>query len=254
MTNMQKLTRKQALERAIEILSIDLGKSEDRQEVVDMLKLIANELPLVYWTEEVVFDAFDQFIIENGRAPFAKEVTKEKHLPSSTTIRKLFNMEIGAFIKKYYSEYQKEINRGCCNPKYIDKDYWINYFKQHYNVVLDKVIKATIDNNRRSLDCNIPWHIKNAENTKKVLTQKEYDDFREENTPCAQVIMQMAGASSWIPLLKMCGIRTNRHMSKEDFNIITVHPEPSKEGAELAKKLYIDVLASLQERGIYVKS
>ena len=67
-----RITRKQAVLRAIEVLS----ESKENYEICKVLGGLAAELPLSHWTEDSILDATNQFLNEHGRLPAAVDFIK----------------------------------------------------------------------------------------------------------------------------------------------------------------------------------
>ena len=61
-----KITRKDALNNAIAIISEKIDDNFEIEETVRILKELRDSLPLVHWTEETIFDSVNQFIKDNG--------------------------------------------------------------------------------------------------------------------------------------------------------------------------------------------
>lgn len=64
------MTRKEALKKAIEILSETI-------DITALLQDIYDELPLIHWTDKSIRDTVEQFIIDNIRVPTATDFKKK---------------------------------------------------------------------------------------------------------------------------------------------------------------------------------
>ncbi len=93
------MTIKKSLELAISIVSE--SNNPDKDEITRALQICHDTLHTMQWTKELVFDACDQFILENQRDI---TVTDFDHalLPRHTTIKRLFHMTAAEFRDKYY--------------------------------------------------------------------------------------------------------------------------------------------------------
>ncbi|MCL2639140.1 MAG: hypothetical protein FWD48_12335 [Oscillospiraceae bacterium] len=94
------MTRKQALHKALEVLT-DL-------EAIKKINELLEEMPLTCWSEAKIFDSIDQFVLDNGRNPTATDFIKN-NMPPHTVIKLRFGMTLGEFLAEYYP--QPEFNR-----------------------------------------------------------------------------------------------------------------------------------------------
>lgn len=162
-----KITRKQAVLRAIEILS----KSKENQEICKVLQELLDELPLSHWTEKSLKDSIEQFLLENNRLPNSEDYLTNKNLPSRCTIKSKTGLSMEEYYNKYYSNFYYN-NNSIYNHKEIE--HWVELFKEQY-------IK----------------HDKPGLNT--------FDKLRDEGTPCVQTYCKIIGISTWNELLEYCG-------------------------------------------------
>lgn len=103
------MTRKQALEQAIE-----LCKENNKTEVSEVLMSLCNELPLVRWTQESIVDAVKQFHIDYHRPPRAKEFDNNPKLPCHAMVRLRFGTGTHALVTKCFPP-------KCCSERYGHK-------------------------------------------------------------------------------------------------------------------------------------
>ena len=89
------MTRKQALHKALETLT--------DKEAIDRINEILKEMPFTRWNELTVFDAIDQFVIDNGINPTASDFTA-KGMPPHPVIKLRFGVTLGEFLEKYYPQ------------------------------------------------------------------------------------------------------------------------------------------------------
>ena len=172
-----QMTRKQALSKAISILSED--KKND--EIVLVLQNLLNEYPYSRWRKETVIDSITQYAIEhNNCLPQIHELTKENKLPSKTVIEYLFGYSsINLFYKEYFSEYKIEGYNSPYRQQTIE--YFICIFKENYEMM------------------------KQNNKGRKFIGARAYDKMRMENTPCSKTIIRNCGLNSYNELLVMCG-------------------------------------------------
>lgn len=88
-----RMTRKQALHKALEALTDNDAKGKLRE--------LLDELPLVNWTEKSIFDTIDQFIQDHDRPPTVTDF-KKKGLPPHTVIKLRFGINLREFLDMYY--------------------------------------------------------------------------------------------------------------------------------------------------------
>ena len=162
-----KITRKQAVLRAIEVLS----ESKENYEICKVLESLAEELPLSHWTEKSILDATNQFLNEYGKLPSALDFNKVGYLPNRCTIKNKLGLNMEEFYKKYYSTFYYN-NNSIYNHK--DINHWINLFKEQYI----KHDKPTLNN---------------------------FDKVRDEGTPCVTTYCKITGVNTWNELLEYCG-------------------------------------------------
>lgn len=92
------MTRKQALHKALEVLS--------DSEVINRINEIIDELPLTGWSEKTIFDTIDQFVIDHGRNPTATDFIP-KGMPPHPVIKLRFGMTLGEFLARHYPQPEK---------------------------------------------------------------------------------------------------------------------------------------------------
>lgn len=211
-----KITRKQAVLRAIEVLS----ESKENEEICKVLENLAEELPLSHWTENSILDVTNQFLNDNGKLPASVDFLKVDYLPSRCTIKNKLGLTVEEFYKKYYSNFY-------CNSNsiynYKDIEYWTNMFKEQY-----------IKHGKPSLNI--------------------FDKIRDEDTPCVQTYCKIIGVSTWNELLEHCGflvIGQNEHSKvkpqrkKINYSVVCkfnkdISAEKIKETNKKLKKIIIN--------------
>ena len=90
------MTRKQAMSAAIEALN-----ASGQTEAAEILHTLSGELPFFSWSEEAIFDAVDQFILDYGRVPTTTDF-KKRGLPPHTVIKRRFGVTLQAWLEQNY--------------------------------------------------------------------------------------------------------------------------------------------------------
>lgn len=91
------MTRKTALYKAIE----QLKTNEGNEEIIQKLKDLVSELPIIHWTDKSIRDRVEQFIEENGRNPTASDFRK-KGMPPHPVIRQKYKINLAEWLKENY--------------------------------------------------------------------------------------------------------------------------------------------------------
>lgn len=164
------MTRKQALLKALELLD----KNKDI-EVINKITEILNELPLINWTKDTIFDTLNQWVIDNGRNPTTTNL-KKKGLPPHPVIKFRFNMTAMEFLNMYYPQPIK-----LCNSKVYymkTKEYWCNDFIKQYQII-------------------------------KPTSAEEYNCKRNKNTPSWQCVANICEVKKWYDFLRLNTLEIN---------------------------------------------
>ena len=90
------MTRKQALSAAIEALN-EAGQAE----AAAILHTLSGELPFFSWSEDAIFDAVEQFILDHGRVPTTTDF-KKRGLPPHTVIKRRFGVTLQEWLEQNY--------------------------------------------------------------------------------------------------------------------------------------------------------
>ena len=187
------MTRKQAISQAISILSKDAKNSN----IVSKLKELESELPLSRWTKESILDSIATYAEEhNGILPLASDLTTENNLPSNTVIEAKFHISsMEEFFNKYFPDFKSLGKQYKSNSPYKNEniDYFITVFKNNY----DRIIKN---------------------NSKKVST-KNYDKYRNKNTPTLITILRNCNCKNYSELLILCGYKNKTEPIKANINV-----------------------------------
>ena len=174
-----KMTRKQAISRAIDILS----RNKENVDIVLKLQELYSEMPLSSWTKDSIIDSIETYALEHDNIlPQAKDLISENRLPSNTVIGAKFNMtSMESFFKKYFPHLNKKNNYS---SPYKDKgeDYFIEIFKDNYTRI------------QKSLGV-------------KVVSAKTYNKNRQKETPFYGTIVKQCGCNSYDDLLIKCGYK-----------------------------------------------
>ena len=100
------MTQREALDRTVEIIKDYeekvLGKETNTtQEIISMLLKMKSSAKMINWSKDLVFEILDEWRDKHGRNPSATDLV-EAGMPSSTVIKKVFDMKSSAFLKIYY--------------------------------------------------------------------------------------------------------------------------------------------------------
>ena len=90
------MTRKQALSAAIEALN-----ATGQHDAAEILHTLSGELPFFSWSEEAIFDAVEQFILDHGRVPTTTDF-KKRGLPPHTVIKRRFGVTLQEWLEQNY--------------------------------------------------------------------------------------------------------------------------------------------------------
>ncbi len=107
------MTRKQALHKAIEVLS----HSDEYVEEIQILTEISAELPLMHWSDSSIRDTIEQFILDNGRVPTTTDFNK-KGMPSHPVIKQKYKITLSEWLDKNYPT--MKLNREELKVKYTE--------------------------------------------------------------------------------------------------------------------------------------
>lgn len=91
------MTRKQALHKAIEVLS----KSSKYKEEIRLLQELSEELPLIHWSDSSIRDTVEQFILDNGRVPTVTDF-KRKGMPPHPVIKQKYKITLSEWLDQNY--------------------------------------------------------------------------------------------------------------------------------------------------------
>lgn len=186
------MTRKQALEAAIELLS----SRRECTEIVEKLEECAAELPFAGWSEEAIFDACDQFIYEHNRLPNTRDFAG-KGLPSHTVIKHRFGVNVSEFRKKYYGDLH---TRGSSVFGDRAPDEWAALFVEEYTRL-------------------------------KPASAADYNRLRPKHIPSWTTIAKMLGAKSWVELRNSLNLPPYKKTRSEAPGRFSVRcSSPSMEG------------------------
>jgi len=117
------MTRKQALHKALELLTDEAAK----EKIVDIL----SDMPFTGWSEKTIFDTIDQFIIDHGRIPTATDF-KKKGLPPHPVIKLRFGITLREFLNKHYPSQQLSDSKIFGHKS---KEDWQAFFIKNYHLI-----------------------------------------------------------------------------------------------------------------------
>lgn len=201
------MNRKQAILKAIEVLSTDSNNSE----VIDKLKEVANEMPSSTWTRESILDSIDTYATEhNNTLPGIVELNSSNKLPTDVTIKKFFSTpSIISFWKEYFPQYKMKERKSPYNNE--PNDFFIATFKQNYEKIKNKY-------------------------DLKYVKYAQYEKYREPNSPCANTIRRNCNCKTYNDLLILCGYK-KKSSPVVSVSHVKVTDEYDKEFYDYLKKL-----------------
>lgn len=91
------MTRKTALHKAIE----QLKKIKGNEEIIEKLQDLAEELPIIHWSDKSIRDRVEQFAEENGRNPTVSDFRK-KGMPPHPVIKQKYKINLAEWLDKNY--------------------------------------------------------------------------------------------------------------------------------------------------------
>lgn len=192
----KRMTRKQAVLEAITILS----QNEENVNIVLKLQDILEELPLSSWTKKSIIDTIENYAIEHdNRLPYERELTTENHMPSNTVIYNKFGIKsLREFYAKHFPDFTAKALYGTPYCDLTQEDFR-NIFTKNYN------------------------RIKNELQVKNV-TNKLYNIYKEEKSPCAETIMRNCNCATYNDILILCNIK-NKNEPLETHLTITYNDD-----------------------------
>ena len=91
------MTRKQALQRAIEVLTEKGGETD----AIGRLQEMLNELPIIHWTDASIRDRVEQFRLDHGRFPTASDF-KKRGMPPNSVIAQHYGVSLQTWLSQNY--------------------------------------------------------------------------------------------------------------------------------------------------------
>ncbi len=193
------MTRKEALLIAI--------KNQTNPDVIEKLQDIYDEEPSIRWSKKKILDAVEQFILDNNRLPYTKEMNSIAVLPPHSNIRYYFNMSCIEFFNAYFPDYM--IGRYFTNTELLLKTFKKEYARLNYP------------------------------------TYDKYNSLRSKNLPCAPTIIKRCNMRNWKDLITQCGFidKYNQQREKEkpgyiDMSKITCTVHRMERTAEEYDEIY----------------
>jgi len=138
-----KLTRREALQKAISILS---AQRIDYSEEVQLLSDILEELPLKHWTDKSIHDSVQDFIKRSNRLPNVSDFGRFP-FPPHTVISNLYGITVKSWLEIYYPTYKPTQEER--------KITYTEAFKTEYLKI--KPTSARDYNKRRNKEC-VSWN------------------------------------------------------------------------------------------------
>jgi RNA polymerase sigma factor (sigma-70 family) len=113
------MTRKQALHKAIEAL-----KLQGENEAAEVLEQMGGDLPIMHWSDVVIRDTVDQFVVDHGRLPNAVDF-KRPGMPPYRVFMEHYGLAPSDWLQATYPEHfpTKEQQMDMYTQAFIE-DYW----------------------------------------------------------------------------------------------------------------------------------
>lgn len=167
------MTRKQAIQYAIEAIKNNGDDSDKIKQAEKCLLSILNDLPLTTWSKDAIFDACNQYCEKHNRSYLTVTDFKSKELPPHMVIKKRFGISAAEFRDKYYP-------RPVVDPKHS---------------VYCKMTKEEYTYEFACFCANYSY-----------LTQEEYNKCKPSYLPTWHVLATMNGVTRWSELLNIAGV------------------------------------------------
>ena len=180
------MTRKQAIEEAIFIISLQKIEGSKKQEIIAQLESCKEDLPFTHWTRASILDACDQYILDTGKPLTVSDFTNNRKLPSHPVIQLHFNMTAREFRDAYYPL--------APTVKSLSK------FKIDYAGRKSKYTKTSLEEINNTFITEF--------NEKKIVGIRHYNRVREKGHPSHKTLMRLNGAKTWNELLNKLGLST----------------------------------------------
>lgn len=191
------MTRLEAVERAIEIISKD-KTVEDKASILENLEKV--KIPLKNeWTRDSITNKINQWVKEHGRNPCCSDLAQYDDMPNPIAIKRAFDMRASAFLNLYYPRTRK---KPTTYVSVMSEEELINLFVTQ-----------------------IEKH--------EIHSSKEYDELKDSGTPCWMTIARNLGLTRWSELLERASVKTKERSAVEAQRVITVrHSIPLHEKLE----------------------
>ena len=116
------MTRKTALHKAIQ----QLKGIDGNEEIIEKLEDLANELPIIHWTDKSIRDRVEQFAEENGRNPTVSDF-KKKGMPPHPVIKQKYKINLSEWLEENYPTYRP-------SPEEIKRQYVEEFIDEYYRI------------------------------------------------------------------------------------------------------------------------
>ena len=116
------MTRKNALNKAIQVLSL----SEGNEEIIEKLQDLLEEIPLIHWSDKSIHDRVQQFAEEEGRNPTASDFRK-KGMPPHPVFKQKYGINLSKWLERYYPTHRP-------TPEELEKEYSEEFIKEYSRI------------------------------------------------------------------------------------------------------------------------
>ena len=165
------MTRKTALHKAIE----QLKKIKGNEEIIEKLQDLAEELPIIHWSDKSIRDRVEQFAEENGRNPTVSDFRK-KGMPPHPVFKQKYGINLSEWLEKFYPTYRP-------SNEELEKIYTEEFIKEYERI--------------------------------KPRSADDYEAKRSRNVKCWQTVRARCGLTSWRSLLSYLGLPSYSNVPRE---------------------------------------
>lgn len=178
--------------------------SEESLALLAAIQDLVDDLPISHWSESAIHDAVAQWIEDHGCVPKVRDFAL-RGLPSHTTIKNRFGIDVKDFLQRYYKQ-NKCHSRGYGHR---DPEEWLAFFREEYLRI-------------------------------QPMTALEYNVKRREATPTWATLAYINGVRTWRELLHAAKLNPPQieycvSMPQNDA-IETNRSELSDQSAKLARE------------------
>ncbi len=180
------MTRKEALQEAMDLIQKSRIGKQRKQDILQKLAMCQQELPFAKWTQDAIFDACDQYILDHNRN-LTTAAFLDKNLPSHPVIQNRFGMTAREFRDRYYP--LKTTLSVHSKYRSASIKVWNEIFIREFHEL-------------------------------RVTGMRDYNKRRDKNHPSSVTLVRHNHLTSWTELLQKLGLRCyQRNMVAIQFEV-----------------------------------